>query len=283
MTPEEHDRLAAGSQGVAHFIGRLLQEFRFTKTEIDTLGSTKLHEIEQLTIRDSWQLFNDLQHYNPFTKSMRLKLGDAYDKVYNNLLPEQVDVDCVTFGIQGGKGSFNEEAIHYWLQRNSIGSYRIQYLFTSKRVLASLHEGSIDSGLFAIHNSVGGIVSESIEAMAKYKFKIIEEFAVKISHTLMIRDDATLQDVTEIMAHPQVFAQCQKTLTERYPHLKLVSGKGNLIDHAEVAKQLGAHKLTKKTATMGSKVLAELYNLKIIETNLQDAKENFTSFLLVSR
>lgn len=283
LTPDEHDKLAANSQGVTHFIGRLLHEFDFETTKIDTLGSTKLHEIEQQTIRDSLQLFKDLQHYNPYTKSMRLQLGDAYDKVYKELLPPQVGEESITIGIQGGKGSFNEEAILYWLKLNKVATYKIRYLFTSDGVLSALHEGTIDRGLFAIHNSVGGIVGESIQAMAKYKFKIIEEFSIKISHTLMMRDDATLSGLTTVMAHPQVFAQCKRSLKEKYPQLQQVSGKGNLIDHAQVAKLLDAHKLPKDIATMGSKVLADLYNLKIVETNLQDAEENFTSFLLVSR
>ncbi len=34
---------------------------------------------------------------------------------------------------------------------------------------------------------------------------------------------------------------------------------------------------------MGSKILADIYGLKIIEDNLQDAKENYTSFLMVKR
>lgn len=34
---------------------------------------------------------------------------------------------------------------------------------------------------------------------------------------------------------------------------------------------------------MGSKVLAKMYNLKVVEDNLQDAKENYTSFLQVER
>ena len=47
-----------------------------------------------------------------------------------------------------------------------------------------MHEGDIDQGLFATHNSIGGIVMESVEAMAQYKFSIIEEFAIIISHAL---------------------------------------------------------------------------------------------------
>jgi hypothetical protein len=283
MSPEDHDAAAANGQGLTHFLGRLLEEYKFEDTPIDTLGSQRLLEIKNQVCSDSWQLFNDLQHYNPHTKKMRLKLGEAYDKIYNKLLPEQVNPDYLTIGIQGGEGSFNEEAALYWLRRSGTERYKIKYLYTTKNVLAALHAGEIDRGQFAIHNSVGGIVDESIEAMANFKFKIVEEFAVIIAHALMIRDDAEYGEVTEIMSHPQVFAQCVRTLSQKYPHLKQVSGTGDLIDHANVAKHLGAKKLPKNVATMGSKILADLYGLKIIEDNLQDAQENYTSFMLVSR
>ena len=283
MTAEEHDKMAANSQGLTHFLGRLLEEYKFEDTPIDTLGAQKLLEIKNQVCGDTWELFNDLQHYNPHTKKMRLQLGEAYDKVYNKLLPEQVDAEHLTIGIQGGKGSFNEEAVDYWLKRSGIENYSIKYLYTSENVMAALHAGEIDRGQFAIHNSIGGIVEESVEAMAAYKFTIVEEFAIIIAHALMIRDDAQYRDIERIMAHPQVFAQCKSTLSQKYPLLLQTPGEGELIDHANVAKHLGAHKLPKETATMGSKILAELYDLKIIEDNLQDAQENYTSFLLVSR
>jgi prephenate dehydrogenase len=283
LSPEEHDKMSANSIGLTHFLGRLLEEYKFKATPIDSVGARKLQEIERQVCNDSWQLFTDMQHYNPHTKTMRLKLGEAYDKIYDKLLPEQVDPKRLTIGIQGGKGSFNEEAVQYWLQRSGIENYRVKYLYTSEGVLAALHAGEIDRGQFAIHNSIGGIVGESVEAMARYKFVIVEEYAIKIAHALMIRDDAQYSEITTIMTHPQVLAQCKSSLLQKYPHLQQTSGQGDLIDHATVAKHLSEHKLPKHVAVMGSKILAELYGLKIVEDNLQDAQENYTSFLLVSR
>jgi prephenate dehydratase len=185
------------------------------------------------------------------------------------------------FGIQGGKGSFNEEAVNYFIHEAGIKKYKIKYLYTSLNVMKALHSRKIDRGQFAIHNSAGGIVDESIEAMGKYKFKIADQFAIKISHALMIRKDADFSEITTIMTHPQVLSQCKETLKRKYPRLKLTSGKGKFVDHALVAKSLGEKKLPKHIATMGSKILAELYDLKIIEDNLQDLKENYTTFLQV--
>lgn len=283
MSARDHDRLAANSQGLTHFIGRLLEAYGLEPTSIDSLGTKKLLEVKGQTCNDTWQLFTNLQHYNPYTKRMRIKLGDTYDELYIKLLPTQVSPNYNTYGIQGGRGSFNEEAIRYYLKREGIEKYKIKYLYTAGGVMRALHAGEIDSGQFAIHNSVGGLVDDSIQAMASYKCKIIDQFAIKISHALMIRNDAQLSDITTIMTHPQVLAQCRQSLAQKYPQLKLTSGVGKLIDHAMVAKNLSQKKLPKHIATMGSNILAKLYMLNTIEDNLQDATENFTSFLVVSR
>lgn len=283
MSSRQHDKLAANSQGLTHFIGRLLEAYGLAPTSIDSLGTKKLLEVKDQTCNDTWQLFTNLQHYNPYTKRMRIRLGNKYDELYNKLLPRQVNPDHMIYGIQGGQGSFNEEAILYYLKHKGIEKYKIKYLYTSANVMRALHIGKIDRGQFAIHNSVGGVVDESIHAMASYKCKIVDHFVIKISHALMVRDDAELSDITTIMTHPQVLAQCKHTLSQKYSRVKQTSGSGDLIDQAKVAIKLGQHKLPKHVATMGSNVLAKLYSLKIIEDNLQDAKENHTGFLVVSR
>ena len=283
LSAEEHDRLAARSQGVTHFMGRLLAEFGLEATPIDTIGAIKLQEVMQQTCNDSWELFLGLQNYNPYTKKMRLDFGHAYDKVYNKLLPELIEPGVIHFGIQGGKGSFNEQALADYVERHSITNYEIHYLYTSERVLANLHAGEIDFGLFAIHNSVGGIVNESIQAIAKYKFTIVEEFAIKIRHMLMCLPNIEPVQITTIMAHDQVLKQCKNTLLKKYPELKQTSGKGDLLDTANAAKALSLGEIPANIFILGPAILAELYNLKTIDSDLQDSLENLTSFLLVSR
>ena len=235
------------------------------------------------TCNDSWELFTSLQNYNPYTKKMRIKLGKAYDRLYNKLLPTRVNKSYKTFGIQGGVGSFNEQAILHYLKINHITDYRISYLYTSDKVLKALSEGTVDYGLFATHNSIGGIVDESIKAMSKFKFVIIQEIEIPIQHFLMKRRDITLDKITKIMAHSQVFKQCKNTISNKFQHLILESGKGNLVDTAKAAQSLARGRLSKTTAILGPKHLSELYNLEIIAENLQDDAVNQTSFLLVTR
>ncbi|PIU37264.1 hypothetical protein COT02_01785 [Candidatus Roizmanbacteria bacterium CG07_land_8_20_14_0_80_34_15] len=283
MTAKKHDQLAANSQGLTHFIGRLLEKFDFKPTEIDSLGTKKLLEVMGQTCNDTWQLFNDLQNFNPYTKAMRIKLGRTYDLLYNQLLPKRINRKKIIFGIQGGKGSFNEEAIIFYVKNNAIKKFQVKYLFTSEKVLKNLNEGNIDFGLFAIQNAVGGVVEESTYAMAKYKFKIVEEFQIMIRHCLMRRRDVDTKDIKTIMAHSQNLRQCKDNLAKRYPNLKQISGQRDLLDTARCAEALTKNKIDKNTAILGPKILVEIYDLEIIDENLQDSKDNLTSFFLVSR
>ncbi|PIZ57106.1 hypothetical protein COY23_01840 [bacterium (Candidatus Torokbacteria) CG_4_10_14_0_2_um_filter_35_8] len=283
MSAKKHDKLAANSQGVTHFVGRLLEGLNFQETKIDTLGAKKLHEIKDQTCNDTWELFLNLQNYNPYTKNMRIRLGKVYNRLYNQLLPKQINSNHITYGIQGGVGSFNEEAILTYAKKNKIKDFKIKYLYTTEKVLKNLKEGNIDYGIFAIENSVGGLVQESIYGMAKYRIKIRKEFAIIIRHFLMKRKDVDIKKIDTIMAHPQALKQCQATLKRKYPKMKLASGKGNLIDTAKLAEALSKGKLSKDIAILGPKVLSRLYDLEIIDEDLQDNKENYTSFLLVER
>ncbi|MCI5066083.1 prephenate dehydrogenase/arogenate dehydrogenase family protein, partial [bacterium] len=283
LSAEEHDRLAARSQGLTHFVGRVLDEFNLQPTAIDTLGAEQLFSLKEQTCNDSWELFSGLQTKNPYTVEMRLELGRALDTIYGRLLPKQRDPDLLTVGIQGGPGSFNEEAARYYLARSQITDFEIRYLYTTENVLDALYRGDVDCGQFAAHNSIGGVVEESLLAMAKHRFAIKEQFSITIAHTLMKRRDTPLGEVTTIMTHPQVLKQCQKNLSEKYPRLKLTSGEGELIDSATAAKALAEGAVDPHHAVMGSRVIAEIYGLDVVEEGLQDLQENFTSFLWVER
>ena len=99
----------------------------------------------------------------------------------------------------------------------------------------------------------------------------------------MISPESSLENIDSIMAHPQVFRQCRTNLEMKYSKLLLKSGEGELIDHAKVAELIAAGELPVTTATMGSVALAQLYGLKVIEEDLQDLQDNYTSFLWVQR
>jgi prephenate dehydrogenase len=81
MDAAAHDREAAYTQGVAHYIGRVLKDFGVRESPIATTGFRRLLEVVEQTCNDPWQLFLDLQRCNPYTAEMRLKLKKSLDSV----------------------------------------------------------------------------------------------------------------------------------------------------------------------------------------------------------
>jgi len=84
-TPEEHDRQMARSQALVHFLGRGLAELDLQDQEISTPDYQSLLRINDLVTNDTWQLFLDMQRYNPHAKEVREELIKSLQKLENNI------------------------------------------------------------------------------------------------------------------------------------------------------------------------------------------------------
>ena len=185
----------------------------------------------------------------------------------------------VIIGIQGGKGSFSEEAAQIFSSNHGINNPKIDYLISSKAVLESVECGKINFGVFAMENAQGGVVIESVEAMAKYRCRIIEMFHIPISQNLLSKEGNRIGDITEIHSHQQALKQCKDYLAEHFWTRPLIEAD----DTAEAARRLSQGKLPQTAGVVGSKYCAELYQLNVLEENIHDLKNNLTLFLGVEK
>ncbi len=85
ITPDEHDREAAFTQGITHFIGRVLERLSLKESRIATEGYKALLKIVEQTCNDPMQLFMDLQHYNIHTHEMRNSLSRSIEETMEML------------------------------------------------------------------------------------------------------------------------------------------------------------------------------------------------------
>ena len=77
--------MAAKTQGVTHFLGRMLKEYGIHKTKIDTQGFRDLLDLVEQTCNDTWDLYADLQLFNPYTENMIKELKSATTSLNNRL------------------------------------------------------------------------------------------------------------------------------------------------------------------------------------------------------
>ena len=85
MTADKHDKMAASSQGITHFIGRVLNESGVRSTDINTMGFNELLGVIEQTCNDSWDLFKDLQKYNPYTNEMIENLVATMENIHQQI------------------------------------------------------------------------------------------------------------------------------------------------------------------------------------------------------
>ena len=182
-------------------------------------------------------------------------------------------------GVQGLEGSFSEQAAEFYCDKFNINDFELDYLVSSMNVLNSLSDKKIDVGIFAMENAQGGVVIESVEALAENKCKIVDMFYVEISQNLMARDNISLGEIEEIHSHEQALKQCKDYLAEKFWSKKLVETD----DTAKSAQDLSLDKLPNNAAVIASKQCAEKYGLSIIEHDVHDLKKNLTLFLAVER
>lgn len=81
LTPEEHDKAAAYTQGVTHYLGRVLDDMGLKAHPIATRGYQRLLDLVQQTCNDPFQLFLDMQHFNPHTPAMRADLKASLERI----------------------------------------------------------------------------------------------------------------------------------------------------------------------------------------------------------
>ena len=178
-------------------------------------------------------------------------------------------------GIQGGKGSFSEDAANIFTKNHGLEKVEIKYLISSEAVLSAVESGVTDYGIFAMENAQGGVVIESVKALVKYRCKIMEMFHISVDQNLLGLPGINIGDISEIHSHQQALRQCKDYLSEHFWTRPLIEED----DTAEAARRLSEGKLANTAVVIANKKCAQLYNLEIVEENIHDLKNNLTLFL----
>jgi prephenate dehydratase len=181
----------------------------------------------------------------------------------------------IKIGIQGGQGSFCEEAAEVFIKNHGLKNTKFEYLITSENVFAAIEDMSIRYGVFAMENAQGGVVIESVKALAEHRCKIVEMFYKPISQCLLTLPNILAGDITEIYSHQQALRQCREYLAEHFWTRPL--------DTAEAARRLAQGKLPGTAAVIASPSCAKLYGLTILQEAIHDLKNNITLFIGVEK
>lgn len=179
--------------------------------------------------------------------------------------------------VQGIKGSFSEQAAIKFFKRKTLLNYCIDYAVSSDNVLKNLTSGKVHYGIVALNNAQGGLVSETINALSKYKYRIIDSVIILVEHSLLALSGMKKEKIKNVYSHPQALSQCRDYLKREYLHCKQIPWA----DTALSANDLATGKLDENSAIIAHARCAKENNLTILDDNIQDLKDNETFFLVI--
>ena len=133
-----------------------------------------------------------------------------------------------------------------------------------------------DLAMIPIENSVAGRVADIHYLLGGYDLKIYSEHFQEINHQLMVKPGASLDTIKNVRSHSMAIGQCNAAI-KKY-NLDVII----MADTAGSAKFISEQGTTEDSA-IASTLAADTYGLDIVDTNIQDMKNNTTRFLIMSK
>ncbi|MDJ0675551.1 MAG: prephenate dehydratase [Calothrix sp. MO_167.B42] len=147
---------------------------------------------------------------------------------------------------------------------------------TIAQTLRSVSLGQSSLGVVPAENSIEGVVTVTLDTLWQLdNLRIQLALVMPIAHTL-ISCATNLEEIKIVYSHPQALAQCQKWLENFVP-------KAQLIPSTSTTKALELLKSDTTAAAISSQRAAQLYNLPILHTGINDYPGNCTRFWVVSQ
>ena len=174
--------------------------------------------------------------------------------------------------IQGERGSFSHEAVLTFLPKSSLVTCSL-----SADVFDSVQRGRAGAALIPLENSLAGSVAEHYDLLLARDVHIQQEFRLRIRHNLIAARGVKLKDVQRVYSHPVALDQCREFF-RKHPLASAIP----FYDTAGSVKHIISTGLDNAAAIAGKQAAAE-YNGHILLSGLEDDKQNFTRFVLISK
>jgi prephenate dehydratase len=147
---------------------------------------------------------------------------------------------------------------------------------TFEDAFAAVRTGRAALAMIPIDNSVAGRVADIHHLMPASKLHILGEWFLPVQHQLMAPKKATLKTIKTVESHVHALGQCRNII--RALHIKPVVSADTAGAAREVAE---AGDITR--AALATKLAAKIYGLRILKSDVADAKHNATRFVILAR
>jgi chorismate mutase/prephenate dehydratase len=146
---------------------------------------------------------------------------------------------------------------------------------TIPQVFEQVAQEAVSFGVVPVENSIEGSIRETLDLLMSSTVGVCGEISIRITHALL-NITGKIEDVRQVMSHPQALAQCRQWLNHTLPGIPVVEAS-TTVKAAENAAS------DKSVAAIGSERLAVMLGLQAIARGIQNRTENITRFLVLGR
>lgn len=173
---------------------------------------------------------------------------------------------------QGERGAYGDEAVVRYFGATAQPIPRP----TFASVFQAVTSGEVDSGLVPIENSQAGSINEVYDLLRSAGLYVVGELGLPVRHCLLALPGQRRDDIRRVISHPQALAQCDAYLRDLGVEVVAeydTAGSAKLIREGEL----------RGVAAIASARAADLYDLDILDRDIQTVKDNFTRFVAIRR
>lgn len=170
----------------------------------------------------------------------------------------------------GTRGAYSHIA-----SRRLFPDSQITFYPAFKDVFEAVQNGQADYGVVPIENSTAGSVGDVYDYLNGYCLAINLTYQLKVEHCLACAKKISLSEVEKVYSHKQALEQCSCFLS-----------KHHLSAEACLNTALAAEFVSRNDSPFGaicSEECAEIFGLEILRKGIQNASDNYTKFIVVSR
>ncbi len=139
----------------------------------------------------------------------------------------------------------------------------------------ALQSGTVDLAMIPVDNTIAGRVADVHHLLPESGLYIIGEHFQPIEHNLLGAKGTKIKDLKHVHSHVHAIPQCRKLIK------KLGLNAHVHADTAGAAEEVSRLKDPEHGA-IASSLAAKIYDLDILEENIQDEHHNTTRFLILS-
>lgn len=136
--------------------------------------------------------------------------------------------------------------------------------------------GDCEFAVLPIENSFAGEVGQVMDLMFSGNLYVSGVYSLKVSHNLLALKGTRREDIKKVISHPQALSQCAKYIEENGYE---VIQSSNTAKAAKQVSELG----DKTIAAIASSETAELYDLEVLDHDINESDWNATKFAVFSR